>query len=238
MSRAKRVSSFLVGTSSDPREVRRAIVGLRAMARMGKVAERALAEIGEKGHYSGRAPWIRKRGSWLDLHVSRLPTRPEMTREGIPGYGRPAVSLDSVHELEKVGGARYPVYAVSATMACYAPDGWETRKVRIGRLRLNTKLGTFFPSLPSLEAGDGVEDRKQKCYSVSLSRDVVPKVSLMCRVLAENAAGRRLGKDPRCAVFSRRMQSWLEEDGHGASVLEELREFAQRHRAVQHVMDR
>lgn len=208
------------------------------MVRFGKLAEKALVSLDEKGSYDSRTPWMRRYNKHFnDFRVSRFPGVPVVTKERA-GYSpliRPQVG--QVVEAEKP--LHHPSFPIHAVLPVYSPNGWRKKSVLVGHLRLNTKLGTFFPSMPSLLRERGGEPKSQKSPSIRLlaKRHSWDKsVSLVCRLLSENAAGPSLSVDPLCSTFCRSMARWLAEDRVGEAFLDDLRSFASRHRDVERVM--
>jgi hypothetical protein len=227
----KTLSTFLVDVNYDPRELRRAVRGLRAVQRMGKLAEHALAELAEKGHYDGRAPWLAPPVYGKKYHVrySRFPASPSLSRESVPEYGPVRIVPGYTTWKQKYGGLEYDCFDVLVRIATPSSDGaFSMSSVKVGFVKLN--VGS-----PAFNAVH--HDEKERSRSVTLLKE--PRradVVNTAKVIAEAAAGKGFRTGPLPAFYYGRLSEWLVEDGHVVSFLAELREKAARHRLVRHIL--
>jgi hypothetical protein len=229
---AKPKTRFLVDTAQDDREARRAVRGLRAMAKMGRLAASVLAEIEAKGHSQRRAPWLGRARfvPGYSVRYSRFPAIPPISREAVPGYGRLEVRTPGTPEVVKSGSFEYLCYDVFVRAAVPVPEtsGFTVAEVKVGRVKLNVESATFYP----------LKEKGEKAHSVALLKNVKPMSALQAaRAIARSVAGgKELRSSPFAAVYLRSLESWLVEDGHAEAFLTELREFSLRHRLVNLVM--
>jgi hypothetical protein len=227
----KILPTFLVDTKYDDRELRRAVRGLRAVQKMGKLAERALAEISRKGHYDGRAPWLAPPvyGKKYHIKYSRFPASPTLSRESVPEYGPVRVVPGYTTWKQKYGGFEYDCFDVRVRIAVPVPDGtFSLSDVKVGFVKLNVGSPAF----------NAVHfDEKERSRSVPLLRD--PRrihVVNTAKVIAEAAAGRGFRTDPFPAVYYGRLSEWLIEDGHVLSFLADIRQRAANHKLARQII--
>lgn len=227
----KILPTFLVDTKYDARELRRAVRGLRAVQKMGKLAERALAEIVEKGHYDGRAPWLAPPVYGKKYHVrySRFPASPTLSRESVPEYGPVRVVPGYTTWEAKYGGMVYDCFDVLVRIATPSPDGtFLISDVKVGFVKLNV-------GAPAFNAVH--HDEKERSRSITLLKD--PRridVVNTAKAIAEAAAGIGFRTDPFPAVYYGRLSEWLVEDGHVVSFLAGLRQKAAEHKLARRIL--
>ncbi len=221
----------MVDVLFDARETRRAIRGLRAVQKMGKLAEHALSEIASKGHYDQRAPWLAPPVYGKKYHVkySRFPALPTISRDSIPEYGPVRIIPGYVTFVQKYGGYEYDCFDVRVRIASPGPDGtFAMSDVKVGFVKLNVGSSAF----------NAVHhDEKERSRSVTLLKE--PRqadVLSTAKVVAEAAAGPGFRTDPLAAVYFGRLSAWLVEDGHALSFLSELRQKALGHKLARRIL--
>ncbi len=223
----KTPGTFLVDTASDPREVRKAVRGLRAMSKLGRLAEKALAELAENGHFDSRAPWLSPTtySKKYLIKYSRFPSIPSMSREDVPGYGPLRVSVGKQPFSRIYGSVRHNCLDVTVLVATPIPAGQLVEKeVHVGHVKLNSNNNSFYPSH---------HDEKARSRSIVLLRGVKPYyVRHVAKVLAEAAAGPEFEKEPVPAVYYGRLSQWLVEDGHAHQFLVDLRNLVDDYETV------
>lgn len=217
--------TFLVDTRYDQRELRRAIRGLRAVQKMGRLAEHALAELASKGHYDQRAPWMAPPVYGKKFHVkySRFPARPTLSRELVPGYGPVQVVPGYTTWRRKYGGLEYDCFDVLVRISVpSAEGGFSMSDVKVGFVKINVGSPAF---------NVVHHDKQERSRSITLLKD--PRktdIVSTARAIAEAAAGEGFRTDPFPAVYYGRLSEWLVEDGHARDFLTELRQKAAGHR--------
>lgn len=248
--------NFLVDTLSDPLEVNKAMRGLRAVVRLGRLAEGVIARLEKDGKFEGRAAWLdRERyGRAYILKYSRFPTMPKVTREDVPGYGpvsfrlakqamtpdwddKSIVFLDvfvqgAVPELVEVSRSRvrkrmsFEDAELVNSLMPEATGRLISGERRVGAVRLTTSGGTLYP--------EGTSKR-----SITLHKNVQPiSVNRMSAILPAVLCGDVGESDPRTAVYCRSLRRWLVEDGLAERFLSDLRESVVNFKVVKDVMIR
>ncbi len=212
--------------------MRSAILGLRAVRRLGKLADHILSELEAKGHYDQRAPWLARTSyGRRSLHVkySRFPSRPALTRDTVPGYG-PVQVVHSYEVFEKkANGVKNDCFSVSVRAA--VPDnagGFTPSTVKVGYVRINSGSLSFYAVH---------HDPKERSRSFRILKQARrPSVVSLAKAVAEAAAGPGFRTDPFAAVYYGCLCDWLVKDGHAEAMFDELREMASSYKTVKHVL--
>jgi len=206
-------------------------VGLRAVRRLGRLADHVLSELETKGHYDQRAPWLAPAMYGRHYHVkySRFPAIPCLTREVVPGYG----PLQIVHSyktfLKKANGVESECFNVLVRAA--VPDGsggFKVSDVKIGYVRLNSGSFSFYAA-----HHDGEERSRSFRLLKSARRG---SVLAMAKAVAEASAGPGFRTEPFAAIYYGCLCEWLVKDGHAEALMEELRDMASSHQTVKTVL--
>lgn len=232
-----RTPPFFVGTDSDARSVRRAISGLRAMVRLGRIAQAALDNISSKGSSDSRAPWVKfhhsaqkRRIVVSNIAVSTFSAYSAPRRSDVPDTSGLEVEVGPVLKAEKYRFSE--VFAPVPVLVSRDEWRWDTRRKRIGYLRYTQSGGSFQPVY------EEDEDGSWKSYVIRLrkkdqgSRDL----STVASCLAMHMVGGVRPSDPRTAEFSRSLRSWLVEDGTASRMLVSLGRVASRFALVDSVL--
>ncbi len=234
--------NFLVDTLSDPLEIGKAIRGLRAVRRLGRLAESVLARLEKDGQFDGRAAWLdrEKYGKAFVLRYSRFPRMPKVNREDVPGYGpiefrlvkqnvpggwdSGKIFLDvfikgAVPELTKY-------HASKARARGMSPEDAElilgivpevtgrliSGERKIGAVRLTTNGGTLYPEVTSSKR------------SITLLKNIpADSVHRVASFISAALCGKAGEIDPVAAVYCRSLRRWLIEDGLAERFLASLR---------------
>lgn len=251
----KAAVNFLVDTVSDPLEVKKAIRGLRAVRRLGLLAERALERLERDGKFDGRAPWLNREtyGRGYVLKYSRFPSMPEILRSDVPGYGPVRFRLarqpnpgpgpeflnpdyldvlvsGAVPELVLTERERASVWrSLNVEVPPESTGTLVPGEKKVGTIRLTSNGGTFYPESPSPSSSKSRSIalvKNQDAFAIRRVSTIVPMV--LCGAVAES--------HPRIAVYCRNLQRWLHEDGHAERFLLDMREAAIKYKTVKQVL--
>lgn len=228
--------------------------GLRAVVRLGRLAEGALAKLATDGEFDRRAAWLdrEKYGRRYVLRHSRFPRMPEVSREDMPGYGPidfhlsrqknhgPGPKFLNPDYLDVIVTGPVPELLLTAEERAkkwralnveLPPEG--TGKIllgkrKIGALRLTTNGGTLYPEHPS-----SVSRPRSIALLKNQSLDAVRRVA---SVISSRLFGQVAETHPKVAVCCRNMQRWLVEDGLAEQFLLDLRKASIDYKTVKSVI--
>jgi hypothetical protein len=230
-------TTFLVDTVLDPNGKAKVMRGLRAVARLGRLAEKALERLESDGSFPDRAPWLArsKYGRSYQLKYSRFPTIPVLSREDVPWYGPLSLKTGSVWKKE-YGGFMVDCVDVLVRAGVRRGETWEPADMKIGYVKLNVSVSTFFPVLPPVINSDGVKIEQKQPLSIPLLKGQPHwSVKAAAECVAENVAGSKEAT-PFQAMLYASLTRWLVEDGHAESLLGEVRKYAISHKVVRRVL--
>ncbi len=232
-------TTFLVDTVLDPDGRAKVLRGLRAVARLGRIAERAMARLEAEGSFPERAPWLArsKYGRSYQLKYSRFPTIPTLSREDVPWYGPLSMKTGRVWKKEYGSGVFYDCVDVFVRAGSRREDGlWEPADCKIGYVKLNVSAATFFPTLPPVFDSGGVKVEQKPPHSIPLLKDQHHwHIRSAAECVAENIAGSKEAT-PFQAMLYAYLTKWLVDDGHAERLLSEVRQYSINHKVVRRVM--
>ena len=142
--------TFTVDESIEPRDAEKALEELRRMAKYGRMADRALRSIREKGFYDGFAPLAGLPGSSYsgqyaqgkkksDVRFARLPARRAVSREDLGPMGELRLELDKVRDTKYAGNDCKEVSLwLRGPMAVQVANGLPEYEIRESRRQLGS----------------------------------------------------------------------------------------------------
>jgi|WetSurMetagenome_2_1015567.scaffolds.fasta_scaffold51566_3 hypothetical protein len=226
--------TFYVGTSSDPRLARQAVVGLRAIVRLGKEAEKTLKDLRENGYSDRRTCWL-KRVSHKYNHLvdNKFPKAVSLTRADVPGYG--PISINLIHSGEKNGHSRSRSneFHVMAKLPSFDGGKWGEKDMNIGTFRITKRRGSFRIAFPDFRGCSSA----WRPNSFSITKDGHPvHRDRIAHAISEHIVGENLIKEPYSAELARQIQIWLIEDGFIDKLTQYLWQFSKDQILVKRIM--
>lgn len=208
--------------TADPDEVRNAIRAMRRMARLGRMAERALTELRSKGS-CGKAPVLYKLGTFgraynATVNMESLEPFQEVTRGEVPGYGEHHITFsDPIDDQGKVSiriylsGGQLLFRPNSTPVVRPIPDGSEVATVF---LKKSADMVSVYPyDTSALGVGSGQNAKRA-------GRLLAKRVADLVVATADGGDTVRGNELQRC------LADWLTEDGHAASWVRRIRDVA------------
>lgn len=235
---------FCVGNDPDPVLRRKALRGLRAMARLGRAAEAVLRDIESKGWSDRRSWWVGGRKG-KDWHLPRFrgpvpfPLHEPCTRESVPGYRDIRVELEGPVS-DRHGSTPYNAVEVVLSRPVLRWGGrrvaWRRERSVVGKLRITSTGGTLYLSVP--ERKSRPEQRREEPGAIRILKEVGDrrKALMAANVATWVADDRADGAPPLAVDLRRKLPGWLLEDGMVDLWLDELRRFLSDRKIVSHVM--
>jgi hypothetical protein len=250
-----------VGNDSDSDKVRKAVRGLKVMARLGKRAQAALDELERDGQCPRGVAWLeRYDGSYLEDGLESLRVRTsaglfrcrDVTREDLPGWGDLRLEFGPLDEDERPNGQTFrffPVYFVGRGLACDVSDdepgavkeivhrpGKFTSEVGQARIKRGGSV-TFKPK-------HAVDDNVVRIYrDPEASEKAKESAERFARAVADllvSVATYRWEEDavPQWLLdLNREVPGWLLEDGYVRRWSEQILVWAKNVRVVSEVME-
>lgn len=146
----QRKPGFTVDESIDPKDAEAAMRDLRRMIRFGKMAERAMRSLREKGFYDGLAPLAPQPGQAYvgqysqgkrkaDVRFARLPMRLGVSREDLGPMAELRLEFDRIEDTKYAGNPckELDVF-LAGPMALQVASGLPRYEVREDRRKVGT----------------------------------------------------------------------------------------------------
>lgn len=224
-------TELAVDAKANEEDAARAISRLRAMARAGKIAEKALRNIETQGYHSGRVLVLQKSRWYSRLEVEEL----HLERARTPLRNEAPDFLDLSVSLVPSPSDKYEVKIEGTGMTMKDRHTFEhvTVSVSIGRVNFNKNNVTFSGKDGTFPLYTTFNTKKSRDALVNFARSIVLNNYDMFLVYGE--AGQKKNYDSDNQYFNSMRDfviKWLHEEGHAERLLHDLRKLCQ----VQSVM--
>ncbi len=227
----KKTPDICVDQDPDKRQVARALRGLRAMVRLGKLADKVLKDIDERGYSDERAYWF-KSARYNEFKKSSFPRAQEINRGHVPGYDSMELVVGGKVD-DKSDSASYESYGVS--LRAYFWTGWEKKKWEKGARDVGIiRVTSSSPSLRAHSQRDSYTRNPKRIPILVGIKD--SGVRSLANVITECVFKNQSPQDDG-AQLRRMFPRWLMEDGTAERWLRELRKFTDDKKTVKKVME-
>jgi hypothetical protein len=234
------IPKFSVGNDADPKLVRKAINGLRAMAKLGKIAEKALRDIQEHGYCEDRSYWLQLNpySHRRNFKLTNFPRFKPSDRDSIPGYLDMYLTFGDL----KVDSSTFRTYNMINIDLHHPKLEWDdsgkywwTQSVStIGKLKILSSGGSIF-----LTAVHYPHLSKEKSGALRLFKTLRPyQRDWITRIVSIWIADYRLQGAPTIASQLRhQLPVWLVEDKFIDTWHQQFQQFIANYKSIKYVMN-